>query len=184
MEPVKTDTIEYIGDNGEKYSLNISEMLSAEMIAKINSVGKEKLTVEESYRLDEVSIWFNEIQCRVHGVMCSKFIRRNSCNIAITFDNKSLMERFSFKQDNAVYNLKNILTKMGILGMCKVEYIEFEVGKDKTKVIEYPFDIGIYTLHLMELIKGKVKIELMLPTNIHDKRVKRIVGYLSGSNWR
>lgn len=183
MEPVKADIIEYIGDYGEKYSLNISEMLSTEMIEKINS-GKEKLTEEESYKFGEVFIWFNEIQCRVHGVMCSKFIRRNSCNIAITFDNKSLMERFNFKQGSASYNLKNILTKMDILGMCKVEYIEFEIGKDKTKVIEYPFDIGIYTLCLMELIKGKVKIELMLSTNIHDRRVKRIVGYLSGSNWR
>ena len=82
MEPVKADIIEYISDNGEKYSLIISEMISTEMIAKINS-GKEKLTEEESYKLDEVFIWFNEIQCRLHGVMCSKFIRRNSCNIAI-----------------------------------------------------------------------------------------------------
>lgn len=182
MEPVKADIIEYIGDYGEKYSLNISEMLSTEMIEKLNS-GKEKLTEEESYKIDEVFIWFNEIQCRVHGVTCSKFIRRNSCNIAITFDNKSLMERFNFKQGNASYNLKNILTKMDILGMCKVEYIDFELG-DKTKVIEYPFNIGMYTLHLMELIKGKVEIKLMLSTDTHDRRVKRIVGYLSGSNWR
>lgn len=181
MESVKADIIEYIADNEEKFSLNISEMLSAEMIEKINS-GKEKLTEEESYKLDEVFIWLNEIQCRVHGVMCSKFIRRNSCNIAITFDNKSLMERFSFKQGNAVYNLKNILTKMNLLGTCNVEYIE--IGKGKAKVIEYPFYIGTYTLHLMELVKGKIEIKLMLPTNTHDRRVKRVVGYLSGSNWR
>lgn len=34
MEPVKADIIEYIGDYGEKYSLNISEMISTEMIEK------------------------------------------------------------------------------------------------------------------------------------------------------
>ena len=182
MEPVKADIIEYISDNGEKYSLNISEMINTEMIAKINSVGKEELTVEEKRKLDGMSLWFTEIQHRLHGVMCSKFIGKNDYTISITFDNKSLMERFSFKQANAVYNLKNILTKMNILGMCNVGYIE--IGKDKAKVIEYPFHIGIYTLHLMELVKGKVEIKLMLPTDIHDRRAKRIVGYLSGSKWR
>ena len=53
MEPVKADIIEYISGNGEKYSLNISEMISTEMIAKINS-GKEKLTEEESFLFNKM----------------------------------------------------------------------------------------------------------------------------------
>lgn len=92
------------------------------------------------------------------------------------------MERFSFKQKDTNYNLKNILIKMNLLGMCNVGYIEIGIGK--AKVIEYPFHIGIYTLHLMELTKGKVEIKLVLPTDTHDRRVRRAVGYLSWSNWR
>lgn len=183
MESVKADIIEYIADNEEKFSLNISEMLSAEMIAKINVLGREELTLDETHKLNEVFVWFNNIQCSIHGVRCTKLIENNNCNIEIFFDNEELMERFNFRCEDATYNLRNILTKMNILGMCKVEYIELKVDY-KVKVIEYHFDIGIYTLNLMELSNGKIKIRLMLPTNIHDRRVKRIVGYLSGSKWR